>query len=184
MYLQIWNDYQLIYRFSSSVGLSTMYDYHPSARDDPLVRMLEDTVTVGIEMTTPENATLLQLFPFRELTLIDEKDLTSHTLMQYSSYLTGAGDLRSNMLPKPRPILWIKLETCRFNLRSSTRWASFFESNFGARRWLHACKSFLGQSSMVADGLQKLEMQNEASKPMFEIALKNAVVAAVMGMFL
>lgn len=37
---------------------------------------------------------------------------------------------------------------------------------------------------MVADGLQKLEMQNEASKPMFEIALKNAVVAAVMGMFL
>lgn len=82
-----------------------MYDYHPSARDDPLVRMLEDTVTVGIEMTTPENATLLQLFPFRELTLIDEKDLTSHTLMQYSSYLTGAGDLRSNMLPKPRPIL-------------------------------------------------------------------------------
>jgi hypothetical protein len=63
--------------------MSTMLDYQPSARDDPLVRMVEDTVAVGIEMTTPENAILLQLFPFCELTLTDEKGLTSHTLMQY-----------------------------------------------------------------------------------------------------
>lgn len=37
---------------------------------------------------------------------------------------------------------------------------------------------------MVADGLQRMEMQSEESKPMFEIALKNAVAAAVMGTFL
>jgi hypothetical protein len=63
--------------------MSTIYDYEPSARDDPLVRMMEHTVAVGLEMTTPEKATLLQLFPFCELTSADEKALISHTLMQY-----------------------------------------------------------------------------------------------------
>lgn len=40
--------------------------------------------------------------------------------------------------------------------------------------------SFLGQSSMVTENLQRMERQDEASKPMFEIALKRAVAAGVM----
>jgi hypothetical protein len=41
--------------------------------------------------------------------------------------------------------------------------------------------SFLGQSSMIAENLQRMEKQDEASKPMFEVALKTAAVAGVMG---
>lgn len=132
--------------FASSVGMSTMYDYHPSARDDPLVRMLEDTVTVGIEMTTPENATLLQLFPF---------------LLKLPDWCWGSSIKRA-----------AQTSTDTMNQIRNLPFQSSQQHT-----------SFLGQSSMVADGLQKLEMQNEASKPMFEIALKNAVVAAVMGSY-
>jgi hypothetical protein len=41
--------------------------------------------------------------------------------------------------------------------------------------------SFLGQFSMVAENLQRMEIQDEASKPMFELALKRAAAAAVLG---
>ncbi|KAG2368716.1 cytochrome P450 [Suillus spraguei] len=50
--------------FSSSVALSAAYGYKPSARNDPLVRIIEDAVAIGIEVMTPENAILLKLFPF------------------------------------------------------------------------------------------------------------------------
>ncbi|KAG2069085.1 cytochrome P450 [Suillus decipiens] len=50
--------------FSSSVALSAAYGYKPSARNDPLVRIVEDAVAIGIEVMTPENAILLKLFPF------------------------------------------------------------------------------------------------------------------------
>ncbi|KAG0693200.1 cytochrome P450, partial [Suillus ampliporus] len=33
--------------FSSSVAMSTVYDYEPSARDDPLVRLVENSLELG-----------------------------------------------------------------------------------------------------------------------------------------
>ncbi|KAG1729295.1 cytochrome P450 [Suillus occidentalis] len=50
--------------FSSSVGMSVTYGYQTSPRDDPLVRIVENALVIGLEMMTQERATLLQLFPF------------------------------------------------------------------------------------------------------------------------
>ncbi|OAX32091.1 cytochrome P450 [Rhizopogon vinicolor AM-OR11-026] len=50
--------------FSSSVTMSTVYDYETGARDDPLVLLVVDAVNVGIAMMTPERAMILKLFPF------------------------------------------------------------------------------------------------------------------------
>ncbi|KAG1822434.1 cytochrome P450 [Suillus subaureus] len=50
--------------FTSSIGMSTIYGYQPSARDDPLVQIMENALIVGLEMMTPERAALLKAFPF------------------------------------------------------------------------------------------------------------------------
>ncbi|OJA20255.1 hypothetical protein AZE42_04312 [Rhizopogon vesiculosus] len=50
--------------FSSSIGMSAVYDYEVSARDDPLVRIVADALDIGIAMMTPERAVVLKLFPF------------------------------------------------------------------------------------------------------------------------
>ncbi|KAG2136656.1 cytochrome P450 [Suillus clintonianus] len=50
--------------FSSSVAMSVVYDYQPSARDDPLIRIMEKAVEIGLKVITPERAILLKLFPF------------------------------------------------------------------------------------------------------------------------
>ncbi|KAG2126528.1 cytochrome P450 [Suillus clintonianus] len=49
---------------SSSVGMSVAYGYHTSARDDPLIRIVENAVAIGLEVVTPERAILLKFFPF------------------------------------------------------------------------------------------------------------------------
>ncbi|KAG1751948.1 cytochrome P450 [Suillus occidentalis] len=72
--------------FSSSVGMSVTYGYQTSPRDDPLVRIVENALVIGLEMMTQERATLLQFFPF--------------------CCPTGAGDLRSNAMLKFRPVAW------------------------------------------------------------------------------
>ena len=41
--------------------------------------------------------------------------------------------------------------------------------------------SLPGQSSMVAENLQRMEKLDEASKPMFETTLKNAAATAIAG---
>jgi hypothetical protein len=61
--------------------MSVTYGYRPGPRDDPLVRIVEDTMAVGVKVLTPERAILLKNFPFCELILVDEKDLTFRTLM-------------------------------------------------------------------------------------------------------
>ncbi|KAG2060456.1 cytochrome P450 [Suillus hirtellus] len=132
--------------FSSSVGMSVIYDYQPSARDDPLVRMLEDTVAVGLEMTTPKNATLLQLFPF---------------LLKLPDWCWGSSIKRAAQF-------------------STSRMNEMRDLPFQSTQQHIAGNSFLGQSSMVTENLQRMERQDEASKPMFEIALKRAVAAGVM----
>ncbi|KAG1761047.1 cytochrome P450 [Suillus occidentalis] len=50
--------------FTSSIGMSTIYDYQPSARDDPMVQIVENALIIGLEMMTPERAALLNVFPF------------------------------------------------------------------------------------------------------------------------
>lgn len=50
--------------FSSSVGMSVTYGYQTRPRDDPLVRIVENALVIGLEMMTQERATLLHLFPF------------------------------------------------------------------------------------------------------------------------
>jgi len=63
--------------------MSAIYGYQSSARDDPLVRIVETAMAVGFDMATPERAMLLKIFPFCKPTLIDEKILTFCALMQY-----------------------------------------------------------------------------------------------------
>ncbi|KAJ8583990.1 cytochrome P450 [Rhizopogon salebrosus TDB-379] len=50
--------------FSSSVMMSVIYDYEPSARDDPLVHLVVNAMEAGVAMMTPERAVILKTFPF------------------------------------------------------------------------------------------------------------------------
>ncbi|KAG2104292.1 cytochrome P450 [Suillus cothurnatus] len=50
--------------FSSSVAMSVTYGYQTSARDDPLVQIMESALAMGLEVMTPERAILLKMFPF------------------------------------------------------------------------------------------------------------------------
>ncbi|OJA21343.1 hypothetical protein AZE42_07123 [Rhizopogon vesiculosus] len=50
--------------FSSSVVMSAVYDYQPSARGDPRVRVLENVLDLGLRVMTPERAVILKIFPF------------------------------------------------------------------------------------------------------------------------
>ncbi|KAG2368707.1 cytochrome P450 [Suillus spraguei] len=137
--------------FSSSIGTSAMYDYQPSARDDPLVRIMENAVAVGLEMTTPGKATLLQLFPF---------------LLKLPDWCWGSSIKRDAQISTDH---MNKMRDLPFQCAQQPEHI--------------AGNSFISQSSMVAENLQRMEKQDEASKPLFEIALKKAVVAAVMGSY-
>jgi hypothetical protein len=44
--------------------MSAVYDYHPRARGDPRVRVMENALDLGLRMMTPERATILKIFPF------------------------------------------------------------------------------------------------------------------------
>jgi hypothetical protein len=50
--------------------MSTIYDYQPSARDDPMVQIVENALIIGLEMMTPERAALLNVFPFCKLSIL------------------------------------------------------------------------------------------------------------------
>ncbi|KAG1825404.1 cytochrome P450 [Suillus variegatus] len=50
--------------FSSSVAMSVTYGYQTSPRDDPLVRIVENALAIGLAVVTPERAALLKAFPF------------------------------------------------------------------------------------------------------------------------
>ncbi|KAG2069064.1 cytochrome P450 [Suillus decipiens] len=103
---------------SSSVAMSTIYDYQLSARDDPLVHMMENAMTISLKMMTPERAALLKAFPF------------------YTDFMRTKAD-----------------------------------------------GSSLGQSSMVAENLQRMEKHEEASRQMFETALKRTATTAMLGAY-
>ncbi|KAG1837792.1 cytochrome P450 [Suillus subalutaceus] len=50
--------------FSSSIAMSVTYGYQTSPRDDPLVRIAESALVIGLQVMTPEKAILLKIFPF------------------------------------------------------------------------------------------------------------------------
>jgi hypothetical protein len=62
--------------------MSVTYGYQTSARDDPLVQIMESALAMGLEVMTPERAILLKMFPFCEIILVDERDLTFCAPMQ------------------------------------------------------------------------------------------------------
>jgi hypothetical protein len=66
----IFSDSQVFHRFSSSVTMSVVYDYEPSARDDPLVPLVVNAMEAGVAMMTPERAVMLKIFPFRECLIL------------------------------------------------------------------------------------------------------------------
>ncbi|KAG1837799.1 cytochrome P450 [Suillus subalutaceus] len=115
--------------FSSSVGMSVIYDYQPSARDDPL----------------------------REQSCFNS----------------------SPSLPD-----WCWGSSIKRDAQISTdRMNEMRDLPFQSAQQHMAENSFLGQFSMVAENLQRMEKQDEASKPIFEVALKRAAAAAILGSY-
>ncbi|KAG1846126.1 cytochrome P450 [Suillus tomentosus] len=135
--------------FSSSVGMSVIYDYQPSARDDPLVRVVETAMIVGFGMVTPERAFLLETFPF---------------LLKLPDWCWGSSIKRDAQI-------------------STKHMHEMRDLPFQHAQDHMAEKSFLGQFSMVTENLQRMEKQDEVPKPMFELALKRAAAAAVLGSY-
>ncbi|KAG0697623.1 cytochrome P450 [Suillus ampliporus] len=134
--------------FSSSVALSVVYDYQPSARDDPLLRIVQNALAVGLEMMTPERAMLLKAFPF---------------LLKLPDWCWGSSIKRD-----------ARISTNHANAMCDTPF-QYAQQNMG--------ENFLGQLSMVAENLQRMEKQDEASKPMFETALKKAATTAIIASY-
>jgi len=61
--------------------MSAVYDYEPSARDDPLIRLVDTVMHIATAVLTPERAIMLKAFPFCELDFLDEKGLTFYALL-------------------------------------------------------------------------------------------------------
>ncbi|KAG1733011.1 cytochrome P450 [Suillus paluster] len=134
--------------FSSSVAMSVVYDYQPSARDDPLIRVVENALDIALQVLTPERAILLKAFPF---------------LLKLPDWCWGSSIKR--------------------DARISTNHANEMTDIPFRYAQQHMGENFLGQLSMVAENLQRMEKQDEASKPMFETALKKAATTAILGSY-
>ncbi|KAG1739606.1 cytochrome P450 [Suillus lakei] len=135
--------------FSSSVGMSVIYGYQPSARDDPLVQIVANALTIGLKMASPERAILLKMFPF---------------LLKLPDWCWGSSIKRDAQV-------------------STDRMNEMRDLPFRCAQQHMAENSFLGQYSMVAENLQRMKKQDETSKPKFEIALKRAAAAAILGSY-
>ncbi|KAG0693089.1 cytochrome P450 [Suillus ampliporus] len=134
--------------FSSSVAMSVVYGYQPSARDDPLIRVVEHALAIGLEVLTPERAIFLKNFPF---------------LLKLPDWCWGSSIKRD-----------ARISTNRANEMSDTPFR-YAQQRMG--------ENFLGQLSMVAENLQRMEKQDGASRPMFETALKKAATTAIIGSY-
>ncbi|KAG1855549.1 cytochrome P450 [Suillus subluteus] len=135
--------------FTSSIGMSTIYDYQPRARDDPLVQIIENALMVGLDVMTPERAVLLKAFPF---------------LLKLPDWCWGSSIKR--------------------DARASTnQMREMTDVPFRYTQQHMADSSSLGQLSMVAENLRRMEKQDEASKPMFEATLKRTATTAMIGAY-
>ncbi|KAG2126532.1 cytochrome P450 [Suillus clintonianus] len=135
--------------FSSSVAMSVVYGYQPSARDDPMIRIVENALAIGLDVLTLERAFLVKTFPF---------------LLKLPDWCWGS---------------WIKHEA-----RVSTHGANEMRDVPFRYAQQHKTEdSRLGQLSMVAENLQRMEKRDEVSKPMLEAALKKAATTAIIGSY-
>ncbi|OJA08115.1 hypothetical protein AZE42_11116 [Rhizopogon vesiculosus] len=58
------NYYSHFGTFTLSVVMQAVYDYVTSARDDPMVRLVEDVMAYRLSVITQERVMLLKAFPF------------------------------------------------------------------------------------------------------------------------
>ncbi|KAG0698690.1 cytochrome P450 [Suillus ampliporus] len=135
--------------FTSSVAMPIIYDYQPSARDDPLIRVVEHAQILGLAVLTSERAFLLKMFPF---------------LLRLPDWCWGSSIKRDAQI-------------------STKIMAEMADVPFQHARQNMDENTFLGQCSMVAGNLQRMEKQDEALKPMFEIAVKRAATSALLGSY-
>ncbi|KAG2100141.1 cytochrome P450 [Suillus discolor] len=133
--------------FSSSVAMSAIYGYQTSPRDDPLVRIVENSPAIGSQVATPERAILLKTFPF---------------LLKLPDWCWGSS---------------IKREA----QASTNLMTEMTEVPFRYTQQHMAEDLALGQLSMVAENLQRMEKQDQTSRPLFESALKKAATSAIAG---
>ncbi|KAG2118778.1 cytochrome P450 [Suillus discolor] len=135
--------------FSSSVAMSATYGYQTSPRDDPLVRIVENALAIGLEVVTPEKAILLKTFPF---------------LLKLPDWCWGSSIKR--------------------DARTSTnRMREMTDVPFQYAQDHMVENSALGQFSMVAENLQRIEKQGQTSRSLFEGALKKAATTAIIGSY-
>ncbi|KAG0697627.1 cytochrome P450 [Suillus ampliporus] len=132
--------------FTSSVAMLVIYEYQPSTRDDPLVRVVGHAQTLGLTVLTPERALLLKTFPF----LLRLPDWCWGSSMKRDAQ--ASTDIMNEMANVP-------FQYAQQNMAENT------------------------QSSMVARNLQRMEKQDEASKPMFETAVRRAATSALIGSY-
>ncbi|OJA12796.1 hypothetical protein AZE42_05833 [Rhizopogon vesiculosus] len=133
--------------FTSSTGMSIIYGYETSSRDDPLVQVVTKAVELGIAMMTPERAMLLKTFP---------------SLLKLPDWCWGS--------------------SIKHDAQASTHHMNEMENlPFQYAKQHMVDNSLLDQSSMVAENLQRIEKQDEVSKPMLETALKDTAVTALIG---
>ncbi|KAG2055473.1 cytochrome P450 [Suillus hirtellus] len=135
--------------FSSSVAMSVTYGYQTSSHDDPLVRIVENALALGLQVVTPERAILLKNFPF---------------LLKLPDWCWGSS---------------IKREA-----QASTNYMTeMAEVPFQYMQQHMAENLVFGQFSMVAENFQRMEKQDQTSRPSFECALKKAATSAIVGSY-
>ncbi|KAG1881343.1 cytochrome P450 [Suillus tomentosus] len=135
--------------FSSSVAMSVTYGYQTSPHDDPLVRIVENALALGLQAITPERAILLKTFPF---------------LLKLPDWCWGSS---------------IKREA----QASTNHMTEMVEVLFQYTQQHMAENLVFGQFSMVAENLQRMEKQDQTSRPSFEGALKKAATSAIVGSY-
>ncbi|KAG1733188.1 cytochrome P450 [Suillus paluster] len=133
--------------FSLSIAMSVVYDYQANARNDPLIRVVDNALAPGLAMLTPERAVLLKTFPF---------------LLKLPDWCWGSSIKRDAQL-------------------STNRTTEMMDVPFRyAQQHMVGAYCLL---TMVAENLQRLERQDQESKPMLETVLKKAATTAMIGSY-
>ncbi|KAG1829844.1 cytochrome P450 [Suillus variegatus] len=135
--------------FSSSLAMSVTYGYQTNPRDDPLVRIAENALGIGLAALTPERAALLEAFPF---------------LLRLPDWCWGSSIKR--------------------DARTSTNHMRQMTDIPFRHAQDHMVENLaIGQFSMVAENLQRIEKQDQTSRSLFEGALKKAATTAIVGSY-
>ncbi|KAG1739609.1 cytochrome P450 [Suillus lakei] len=147
------------------LGCQVAYGYQTNARNDPLVRVVVNAVAIGLEVMTPERAILLRLFPF---------------LLKLPDWCWGSSIKRDAEISTNYMTQMLDLP---FRYAQEHMVGIFFQSSSVLDvdcTLAKAENTNLGQFSMVAENLQRMEKLDQPSKSIFETALKNTAATAVM----